>query len=280
VFALFGYVGASASAAALPIFTPARVPFIAPFTGALSLREPFNRLIFNVRASYGDEAEHLIKNLRSIGIKQIAVFYQNDADGRAGLEGVERAMKNLNHKLVESATSEHNSLDVSQAAIKILARQPEAVIQICTYQSCAAFFKAMRAGGYTGQFHSLSFVGAQALVDVLGKQAAGTGFSQVMPPPWRKKNPIVNEYTTVMNRDGIADMNFSSLEGFVAAKILVEGLRRAGRELTREKLIKALESINSSNFDIGFDLNFSTNNHNGSKFVDLTVVARDGTFRW
>lgn len=280
VFALFGYVGASSSAAALPIFTQARVPFFAPFTGAPALREPFNRLIFNIRASYVDEAEYLIKNLRGIGLKQIAVFYQNDADGRAGLDGVERAMKNLNLTLAGSAAAERNGLDVSQAAAKMIASRPDAIIQICTYQSCAAFFKLMRTLGYSGQFHSVSFVGAHALADALGKQAAGVGISQVMPPPWRKQNPVVNEYTAVMNKDGIADMNFSSLEGFIAAKVLVEGLRRAGRDLTREKLIKALESINPSNFDIGFDVNFSAGNHNGSRFVDLTAIARDGTFRW
>ncbi|MFZ6844179.1 ABC transporter substrate-binding protein [Undibacterium sp. RuTC16W] len=280
VFALFGYVGTPTSNASLPIFTAAKVPFFAPFTGAQSLREPLNRQIFNIRGSYFDETEHLVERLVRTGIKNIAVFYQNDAYGKAGLAGVERALKKMNVQMVETATVERNSTDVAKAVEKILPKRPDAIIQISAYSSCAAYIKEMRKAGYTGQFYNVSFVGSQALSDALGKEGHGIVISQVVPFPWHAATPVVAEYTKVMQKAGINDLNFSSLEGFIAAKVFVEGLRRSGRNLTREKLISSLESINSANYDVGgFDVNFSSTSHNGSKYVDMTVISKDGKFR-
>ena len=279
VFALFGYVGTPTSNAALPIFTKARVPFFAPFTGAESLRQPFNRDVFNVRASYFDETEHLVERLVKTGIKKIAVFYQNDAYGRAGLAGVERALKLMKVDMVATATVERNSVDVKTAVAKILPTKPDAVIQISAYASCAAYIQSMKRAGYTGQFYNLSFVGSQALANTLGKDGPGVVISQVVPFPWHAATPVVAEYQKVMKKAGVNDFNFSSLEGFIAAKVFTEGLKRAGREVTRDKLIRALESINRNNFDAGgFDVNFSPTSHNGSKYVDMTVILKDARF--
>ncbi|MFC5472667.1 ABC transporter substrate-binding protein [Paraherbaspirillum soli] len=279
VFALFGYVGTATSNAAMPIFTKAEVPFFAPVTGAQSMREPLNRQVFNIRASYFDETEHLVQKLVNTGIKNIAVFYQDDAYGRAGLEGVERALKKLNVPMAEAATVERNSSDVSKAISKILPKRPDAVILISAYTSCAAFIKEMHKAGYTGQFHNVSFVGSQALADSLGKDGAGVVISQVVPFPWSPAIPVVGEYTKLMAKAGIKNPNFSSLEGFIAAKVFVEGLQRAGKDLTRAKLVKALESINMKNYNGGgFDVNFSGTNHSGSKFVDMTMITKDGKF--
>ena len=279
VFALFGYVGTPTSNAALPIFTQAGVPFFAPVTGAQSLREPLNREVFNIRASYFDETEHLVEKLANVGIKSIAVFYQNDAYGRAGLEGVQRALKKMNLELVESATVERNSTDVAPAVAKILPKRPAAVLQISAYASSAAYIKEMRKAGYTGQFYNVSFVGSQALADALGKDGEGVVISQVVPFPWSSSSPVVGEYARLMDKAGVKDVNFSSLEGFIAAKVFVEGLKRAGKDLTRAKLVKALESINNKNYNGGgFDINFSASNHSGSKFVDMTMITKDKKF--
>ena len=281
VFALFGYVGTPTSNAALPIFTRAKVPFFAPFSGAQSLRDPFNKLIFNVRASYNDETEHLVDRLVNTGLKNIAVFYQNDAYGKAGLAGVERALKRLNLPIIETATVERNSSDVSKAVDKMMAKRPDVIIQVSAYTSCAAFIKEMHKRNYTGQFYNLSFVGSQALSDALAKEGPGVVISQVVPFPWSSANAtVVGEYAKVMNKAGIKDLNFSSLEGYIDARIFVEGLRRAGQDLTREKFIAALETINMKNFDGGgFDVNVSPSNHNGSKYVDMTVITKDGKFK-
>lgn len=279
VFALFGYVGTPTSNAALPIFSKAKVPFFAPFSGAQSLREPFNREVFNIRAGYFDETEYLVQKLVNTGLKNIAVFYQNDAYGQAGLAGVERAAKKMNVTLVERVTVERNSVDVKAAVDKVLPKRPDAIIQISAYSSCAAYIKAMRKSGYLGQFYNVSFVGSQALSDTLGKDGPGVVISQVVPFPWHVPTPIVAEYQKTMKKAGIKDYNFSSLEGFVAAKVFTEGLRRAGRDLTRDKLLRSLETINPASFDNGgFDLTFSPTNHNGSKYVDMTAIIKDGKF--
>ena len=281
VFALFAYVGTPTSNAALPIFTKAKVPFFAPFSGAQSLREPFNKLIFNVRAGYNDETEHLVDRLVNTGQKSIGVFYQNDAYGKAGLVGVERALKKLNLPIIETATVERNSVDVNKAVDRMMAKKPEVIIQISAYSSCAAFIKAMHRRGYNGQFYNLSFVGSQALSDALASEGSGVVISQVMPFPWSSANsPIVGEYIKVMKKAGIKDLNFSSLEGYIDARIFVEGLRRAGQNLTRERFIAALETINMQNYDGGgFDVNFSPSNHNGSKYIDMTMISKDGKFK-
>jgi ABC-type branched-subunit amino acid transport system substrate-binding protein len=278
IFALFGYVGTPTSNAALPIFTKANIPFFAPFTGAQSLREPFNRQIFNIRASYFDETEHLVDRLVNTGLKNIAVFYQNDAYGKAGLAGVERALKKLNLTIIETATVERNSVEVAKAVEKLLPKRPDVIIQISAYSSCAAFIKEMRKASYTGQFYNVSFVGSQALADSLGNEGPGVVISQVVPFPWRNVEPIVTEYAKAMHKAGVSNLNFSSLEGYISAKVFVEGLRRAGKTLSRDRLIAGLESM--GNYDVGgFYVNFSPSNHNGSKFVDMTVISKDGKFR-
>jgi branched-chain amino acid transport system substrate-binding protein len=280
VFALFGYVGTATSNAALPIFTQAKVPFFAPYTGAQSLREPFNKQIFNIRASYNDETEYLIDRLVNLGTKNIAVFYQNDAYGKAGLAGVELAMKKRNLRVSEVATVERNSLDVAAAVSKLLPKRPDAIIQISTYAASSALVKEMRKASYTGMFYNVSFVGSQALADALDKEGVGVVISQVVPFPWSPSIPVVGEYAKTLEKAGIKNLNFSSLEGYVAAKVFVEGLKRAGPGLTREKLVSSLESINRSSYDVGgFDVSFSPSNHNGSKYVDMTVISKDKKFR-
>ncbi len=280
VFALFGYVGTPTSNAALPIFTKAKVPFFAPFTGAQSLREPFNPVIFNIRSSYYDETEYLVRGLVKNGMRHIAVFYQNDAYGKTGLAGVERALKRIKVPLLGTATVERNSVDVKAAVARLLPLKPDAIIQISAYASCAALIHEMRKAGYYGQFNNVSFVGSQALANALGKQGPGVVISQVVPFPWSRATPIVDEFHRAMKNAGKEkDINFSSLEGFINAKVLVEGLRRAGRALTRSKLIKALETIDSNDYDVGgMAINFSSTNHNGSKFVDITVINKDKKF--
>jgi ABC-type branched-subunit amino acid transport system substrate-binding protein len=254
------------------------VPFFAPFTGALSLREPFNRQIFHIRAGYVEETEHLVDQLARVGIRNIAAFYQNDAYGQAGLDGVQRALRKRNMTLVDNATVERNSNNVSQAAQRLLAKRPDAIIQISTYASSAALVKQMRAAGYTGQFHNVSFVGSQPLAQALGPDGQGVGISQVVPFPWKASNPVVAEYTRALKNEGKGEPNFSSLEGYIAAKIFAEGLRRAGTDLSREKFIAALETITLKNYDIGFPVEFSPTRHAGSTFVDMTVITKNEKF--
>ena len=278
VFALFGYVGTPTSLAALKVSNPAGVPFVGAFTGAEALRTPFNRLIFNVRASYNDETEKIVEQFTSLNVKRIAVFYQNDAYGNAGLTGVEKAMAKRDLKLVATATVERNSSDVAAAVKTLIAAKPDMVVMVTTYKSTAAFINAMRAAGSAAQFYTVSFVGSRALANELGAAGAGVGISQVVPFPWSRTLPVVRDYQKLLAASGSGrDVSFTSLEGYIAARIFVEGLRRAGKEPSRDKFISAMENLR--NFDAGgFTVNFAPGNHNGSTFVELTIIRKDGSF--
>ncbi len=277
VFALAGTVGTPTGLAALPIVTAEKIPLVGMFTGAQGLREPFNRNIFHVRASYFDETERIVQHLTTLGIKKIAVFYQNDAYGKAGLEGVERALARRQLKPVATSTVERNSVDVAKALDSILKAEPEAVVQISAYKSCAAFIKASRAKSYGGQFFNVSFVGSQALADELGPVGQGVVISQVVPFPYVTSSQIVRDYQHHMTAAGDKNFDFSSMEGYLTARVLAEGLRRAGRTLTRDSLIAGLESMREVNLG-GFMVNYSAKNHMGSGFTDLTLIGRDGRF--
>ncbi len=276
VFALFGYVGTPTGMAALPVFTEAKVPLIGPFTGAESLRDPFNRNIFHVRASYYDETEKIVEQLVTTGITKIAVFYQDDAYGKAGLAGVERAMKARNLQVLATGTVERNTTNVSAAVQAIMAKRPDAIVMISAYKSIAAFVREAKKAGFNGQFHNVSFVGSKALADELKEDGVGVAISQVVPFPWSPTVPVVKEYQQAMAKAGEKNISFTSLEGYIAAKVLVEGLRRAGKDLTREKLVEALER---GPIDVGgFQVSYTPTNHAGSKFVELTIIAKDGRF--
>lgn len=278
-FALFGYIGTPTSLAALPLAVNAKVPFIAPFTGAMALREPFQRNVFHLRASYNDETALIVKQLTHLGLKKIAVFYQNDAYGKAGLDGVTLALSQLDLKPAALATVERNTVDVAAAVKTIVAARPDAVVQVSAYKSCAAFIREARKAGYGGTFYNVSFVGTQALADELGKDGAGVVVTQVVPSPYYAANGITREFNEAVKKSGgSVQSNFSSMEGYLAAKVLTEGLRRAPGKPTRESLIAGLESIDRQQFG-GFEVSFSPRNHVASKFVELSMITGDGRIR-
>jgi branched-chain amino acid transport system substrate-binding protein len=279
VLALFGYIGTPTSLAALPLATAAKAPFIAPFTGAQALREPFNRYAFHLRASYYDETARIVNQVTQVGIKRVAVFHQNDSYGQAGLDGVTRALRALQLQAVATGTVERNSTEVAAAVASILASKPEAIVQISAYKSCAAFVRAARKAGYTGQFYNVSFVGTQALADELGADARGVVVSQVMPYPFAPLNALTNEFLgAAAAAQPKVQANYSSIEGYIAGRVVLEGLRRAGAVATRETLIAGLESM--QNLDLGgFFVDFSPRKRVGSSFVDLTILSGDGRIR-
>jgi len=277
VFALISYVGTPTTVAAMPVFTEAKVPLVGPFTGAEAFRTPVNRYIFNIRASYYDETEKIVEQLVSTGNRKIAVFYQDDAYGQAGLKGVQIAMDKRNLTIAALGKVERNTVKVEDAVKTINAAEPDGVVMISAYTSIAEFVRQMKRAGSTTQFHNVSFVGSKALADALKDEGHGVAISQVVPFPWSPSVPIVKEYQEIMVRSGNADFNFSSLEGYIVGKVMAEGLRRTGKDVTREKLVSALEGMN--NVDLGeFVVSFSSSNHSGSKFVDLTMIGRGGKF--
>jgi ABC-type branched-subunit amino acid transport system substrate-binding protein len=277
-FALLAFYGSSPTTEAMnTVFGPAKVPLVGTISGAGTLREaigtnPNARYMFNVRASYADETEAIVNQLAALGLKNIAVFYQNDGFGKSGLEGVTAALKK--HNLAPSAvgTVERNSVDVTKAVEAISKATPQAVVMVTLYKPTAAFVKAMKKAGQNPMLSTLSPVGAEQMVQELGADARGIVVSQVVPYPWNNVVPVVRDYQKLSEKQ---QFTYYGLEGYIMARTLVEGLKRAGKDLTRDKLVSALESL--SNTDIGgYRINYSATARQASHFVELTVVGPGG----
>jgi branched-chain amino acid transport system substrate-binding protein len=277
VFALFGYVGSTTSNAALTIAKKTRVPLFAPFSGAPELRDPAHRHVFNIRASLNDEIRHTVEQLAVMGTKRIAVFYQNDADGKSGLNAVIAVAKTAGISIVDTVTVERNAMGVAGASQKLMANKPDAVIQLCTYLPAATLIKEMRKAGYLGQFFNTSMVGSSAFAAALGKDGVGVTISQVVPLPWNTRYAIVSEYQKAMQKAGHKEYDFTSLEAYIAAKTFSEIANKLGKDLSRERFIKMAETM--GNLDLGgYTINFAPNNHNGSHFVEMVVIGKNGSF--
>ncbi|MDT9000576.1 ABC transporter substrate-binding protein [Paucibacter sp. APW11] len=276
VFALFGYVGTPTTLAALPLVNQKQIPLFAPLTGAEALRDPASRWVFHLRASYFDETALIVKQLTQLGLNKISVFHQNDSYGRAGLDGVLRALKSLNLNPTGTATVERNSVDVAKAVADLVPAMPEAIVMVSAYKSCAAFIRAARKAGFGGVFYTVSFVGTQALLDELGKDALGVVVSQVVPYPFGTASGVAAEYQAAA-RKASQTPNYTAMEAFLAAKVFSEGLRRMGRP-SREGLIAALESLSGYNPG-GFNIKFGPGKHVASNFVELSMLTGDGKVR-
>lgn len=276
VLALFGISGSANYAAVMPLIEERAVPSIAPFTGADDLRAKKSPQTFWLRASYGDETEKIVEQLTTMGIKRIAVFYQNDAFGKTGLNGVETALKKRQLAVHALGIYDKTKNDVSDAVKAIGASDAQAVVMISTYKPTAAFVKQMRIAGHVPQFFALSVVGYKGLQAELGKEAAGIAISQVVPYPWSSSSLLVREFEALpAEMAPKAGITYTTFEGFIAAKVMVEGLRRAGPQLSREKLVSALESMRL--YDAGgFTVGYSQNEHRGSHFAEVTIVGNSG----
>jgi ABC-type branched-subunit amino acid transport system substrate-binding protein len=274
VIALFGCVGGATCSAAVPVASAAKVPLVGAANGNAVLHKPFNRYVFNVRASFDDEVAHVIDHLTTVGIDKIAVMYPADGPGKAALAAAEAELKRKGLALAASGSYPRGSEDVDAGLKAIAQAVPGAVIIFGPYKVSARFIKAMQALGQGPQFMTLSVVGPKALATEMGDAGRGIGISQVVPYPFVPSMPVLNEYHAIYVRGARAEPSFTSLEAFIAAKVLVEGLRRAGPQATREKLVAALENLGS--YDVGgITVSYSPDRRSGSKFVELTVIGRD-----
>lgn len=277
VFALFNMFGTPANTALMPLITQAGIPSIAPFTGSQVVRTPLNRLVFSVRASYADETEKIIEHLGVRGIDRIAVAYQNNSFGKDGLASVEQALARRKLKLRAAAAIENDASDADKTARQLADSKPQVVVMITAGKPSVEFIKAYNKIATGMQYFTLSVMGTQASVNALGKEGVGVVVSQVAPFPFSITSGVVREYQQVMKKMDVKGLSFTSMEGFLNAKVTVEGLKRAGRDLTRERFLNTLETMGKLDFD-GYQVNFSKTNHQGSQYVDLTVISRDGRF--
>jgi ABC-type branched-subunit amino acid transport system substrate-binding protein len=280
VFALIGAVGTPTAAAAQPLATAAKVPFIGAFTGAGFLRDSKLENVINVRSSYGAETEAWIKHLtEDLKIGKIAILYQDDAFGRTGLDGVKAAMKKRNMELVAEGTFERNTVAVKSALLALKRAEPEAVVMVCPYKPCAEFIKLARKVDFNPVFVNISFVGSGALAKELGPEGNGVVISQVVPFPWDASLKVVADYQAAIKAaDTKAEPDFVSLEGYLVGRLTIAALEKAGSDPTREGLLKAIKE--TGKFDIGgLLMTFSPQKNEGLDQVFMTVIQADGSFK-
>ena len=280
VFALVGPVGTPTSAAAQPIATAAKVPFIGAFTGASFLRNPKLENVINIRASYDAETEAWLKHLtEDLNIQKIAIFYQDDAFGRAGLSGVQKAMDKRGMKLLAEGTFERNTVAIKTALLTLKRAEPEAVVMVGPYKPCAEFIKLAHKIEFNPVFVNISFVGATALAKELGPDGKGVIVSQVVPFPWDASLKAVADYQAAIKAtDPKAEPEFVSLEGYLVGRLAIAALDKTGRNPTRESLLKTIKQ--TGNFDIGgLAMTFGPEDNEGLDKVFMTVIQPDGSFK-
>jgi branched-chain amino acid transport system substrate-binding protein len=277
VFALFQNRGTPHTEAILPIMTAAKVPLVGPSTGATILHTPVNPLLFNVRARYQAEVLKTVEQFSMSGITQIALIHVDDSFGRDGLAGFNFAMaaRKLTPALI--AKFDRNKPEFQPIIDAILKAKPHAVIIVSSAPTAATIIKMARAAGNNTRFMTLSNNSSEAFVKSLGEHAAGVVVSQITPAPQVVTSKLSGEFKIAAKASG-ATMSYAAMEGFIAAKVLVEGLRRGGKKLTRESFIRGLESIR--NWDLGgLDVSYGPDDHTGSEYVELTIIGQDGKFR-
>jgi ABC-type branched-subunit amino acid transport system substrate-binding protein len=280
VFALAGAVGTPTAAATLPIATAAGAPFIGAFTGVESLREPYKPLVVNVRASYYEETEAMVEHLtKDLGASKIAIMYQDDAFGQAGLAGVKKALEKRKMELAAEGTFERNTTAVKGALLAIRKADPDAVIMISPYKPAAEFIKLAKQIKLAATFVNISFVGSDALAKELGSAGAGTVVTQVVPFPKDASVPVVARYQAALKAVGAeVEPGFVSLEGYLVGRAMVAALEKIDGEPTRKSFVEAVQK--SGGFDLGgFKLAYSAASNRGSDQVFLTVIQSDGTFK-
>jgi ABC-type branched-subunit amino acid transport system substrate-binding protein len=279
VFALIEPVGTPTSAATEPMATKAGLPFIGALTGAEFLREPSKTNVVNIRASYFQETEALIGQLTADrSISRIAVLYQDDAFGRAGLAGVEAALARRGVSLVGKASFERNTTAIKMATLALRQADPEAVVMIGTYRPAAAFAKLARQLGMNVSFASISFLGSDAFAKEAGAAGVGTIVSQVMPSPEDLSLPLAARFRKALKEyDPSVAPNYLALEGYVTGRLTIVALERIAGEPSRAALLAA---IHGAPFDLdGVALSYSQFDNRGSNRVFLTVIDAGGAAR-
>ncbi len=280
VFALIGAVGTPTSKSAVPVAEEHDVPYIAPMTGAEYLRNSERRTVINLRASYYQETEEMIERLTTdLGINRIAILYQDDSFGRAGLNGVLLALERRKLSAIGTGIFPRNTVAIKTALVDLRAAGPEAVIIVGPYKPTATFIKWARHIGMNSIFMTLSFVGSNALAKELDDQGSGVLVTQVVPFPTGNTVPASASYRAALKAyDPAATPGFISFEGYLAGRLAIHVVDYCGKQVNRSCFDKVLRTGNNINLD-GFTLRYGKNDNQGSDDVFLTVIGSDGQYR-
>ena len=274
-FALFNLSGTPTVLAALPILTEHKVPLVAPFTGSDALRKNFSRYVFNVRASYADEIDQIVRHLATVQLSKVGVAYFDNPFGQGGLGAARAAAKKYGISVAAVAPLQADGTGLDAAVTAIVQERPAAIIMATAGKITSDFIAAYLRAGPGTQFYALSVISSQQLIRDLGDRSRGVAIAQVMPYPWGGATSVARELTEMARTKAATDVTYNHMEGFISAKVLVEGLRRAGKSLTRDSFIRGLESMREVDLG-GYVVRFSDHSHNGSSYVELSVVSGSG----
>jgi len=278
VIALFLTRGTPHTQAVLPLLAQYKVPLIGPSTGAMALHVPVHPWVFNVRATYQREAERAVRHLSLIGMDRIAIVQVEDTFGSDAAQGALKGFAGVGKQPVLHEKFDRSKPDMAPMIPKILKADAQAVLFVASGSMVADGVKLLRAAGSRAQIVTLSNNASSGFVKSLGENARGTVVSQVFPYERSLAAPMVKEATDHARAAGLAELTPAMLEGYAAAKVLVEGLRRASPNPTRDKLKTALESFRR--FDLGgLELSYTPTDHSGLDYADLSIVGEDGKFR-
>ena len=274
---LFGFASATLSLDAMPIVNERRVPFFAPFTGADAIKK-MGPYVFTIRASYADELERILDHWSHLGISRVTVLHYDDEIGNQNYATVERYMKAAGKQAVSVKIK--RNVDVGKDTVdEIIRSDPQVVVVTTLYGPTVQLAKGLRAANKMYSMTTLSFTGPSQLAKAGGQDVEGISIAGVVPAPARSSVPVVRECSEAIKASGVKDVNYTNLEACIAARILVEGIRRGGKDTSRESIYKGLQALGT--YDAGgYVVRFSESERHGSKFVDLAVIGKGGVFRF
>jgi branched-chain amino acid transport system substrate-binding protein len=276
VFALFQGRGTPHTQAVLPLLEANKVPLLGPSTGAAIFHQPVHRWLFNIRVKYQDEVSRGVEHFATVRMKKIGLLYVDDAFGEDGLEGFKKAMEAQKLEPVIVTKYARVKPDYAAAAAAVIKPRPDALIIVSSAKNTLEAIKEIRAQGGSMQIMTLSNNSSAAFVKDLGPAGVGVILSQITPAPRLLSSKLGQEFNAAIKNTNTT-VSYAAMEGFLNAKVLVEGLRRAGRNLTREGFVRALESVQRVDFG-GLMVTYGPNDHSGSEFIELTMIGKDGRF--
>ena len=274
IFAMWGLSGTGNTAAALPTLTEKGIPLIASTSGADSFFTKKNPVLFNLKAGYGDEIRRMMVHLKESYTNRVGIVYIDNGFGKEALRSAQESAKANNLEITAIASHKEDKSDIAQAVQTVAKSNPAAVLALTLSGPAPDVISAYVGTGHRTQLFALSIVAADSLYKSIGDKSRGIIVTQVMPFPTDRNLAVVREYQDLVIAKGVKDFSHAGVEGYVYAKGLVEGLQAAGKDLTREKLVAALEKMDR-NFG-GIKMQFSPQSHNGSDFVDITMIGREG----
>ena len=269
-------IGTSSTAGALKAANELKVPVVGPYTGAGPVVK-FTDYGFPVRISFDEEYSRIVNHLFTIGISSIAFAHNDNPGARSARDSTEKFIAERGEKMAGSVAIKNDGSDAAERAAELAKLKPKAVVLAVTNEVAAKFITAYRAAGGQTAFYSFSFLNGQKLFQDIQKDVAGVVISQVVPSPWNSAMPVIAEYQAAMKKIGASEFSYASLEGYVAAKVMVEGLKRAGSNPTADSLQKGVESFKT--LDIGgIAVSYRPGEHRGLTFSELSMLKADGRY--